>query len=186
MNLLTQLHLHLPPWVDDEVDALRDYSDPSAKIALAIDLSRRNVRHGTGGPFGAAVFDPSGRLAGVGVNRVVPTTCSIAHAEMMAIATTQQRLQRVRLNETGGPWTLASSAQPCAMCYGALFWSGIDQLLVAARADDVQGLAGFDEGPMPADWQGELNKRGIAVQADIARNAACDVLRDYGSGGRVY
>lgn len=186
MSLLSQLHLHLPPWVHDEVDTARDYPDPAAKIALAIDLSHRNVLHGTGGPFGAAIFDPSGRLAGVGVNRVVPNACSIAHAEMMAIAITQQQLQRFRLNAGGGPWTLASSAQPCAMCYGALFWAGIDQLLVAARADDVQSLAGFDEGPMPADWQGELNKRGIVVQVDLARHLACDVLREYGAGGHVY
>ena len=94
--------------------------------------------------------------------------------------------QRYRLNEAGGRWTLATSSQPCAMCYGAMFWAGIDELLIGARAEDVQSLAGFDEGPLPADWQGELHKRGIAVQADLAREAACDVLRDYGSGGHVY
>ena len=104
----------------------------------------------------------------------------------MAFATSQQRTQRNRLNETGGPWTLATSSQPCAMCYGALFWAGIDELLIGARAEDVRDLAGFDEGPLPADWQGELHKRGISVQADLAREAACDVLRDYGNGGHVY
>lgn len=184
--LLGQLHLHLPPWIHDDVDAAQPYATANDKIALAIDLSRRNVRHGSGGPFGAAVFDPAHRLVGVGVNRVVPTACSIAHAEMMALATSQQRTQRHRLNEAGGPWTLATSSQPCAMCYGAIFWAGIDQLLIGARAGDVQSLAGFDEGPLPADWQGELHKRGIAVQADLAREAACVVLGDYGSGGHVY
>ncbi len=186
MTLLAQLHLHLPPWIHDEVDAQRDYRSPADKIALAIDLSRRNIRHGSGGPFGAAVFDPAHRLVGVGVNRVVPTACSLAHAEMMAFATSQQRTQRYRLNEAGGRWTLATSSQPCAMCYGALFWAGIDDLLIGARASDVQSLAAFDEGPLPTDWQGELQARGIAVQADLARESACDVLRAYGSGGHVY
>ena len=184
--LLAQLHLHLPPWIHDEVDARRDYALPADKIALAIDLSRRNVRHGSGGPFGAAVFDPAHRLVGVGVNRVVPTACSVAHAEMMAFATSQQRTQRYRLNASGGPWTLATSSQPCAMCYGAMFWAGIDELLIGARTEDVQSLAGFDEGPLPADWRGELRKRGIAVQVYLGREAACEVLRDYGSGGHVY
>ena len=184
--LLAQLHLHLPPWIHDEVDALRIYPDDESRMGLAIDLSRRNVRHGSGGPFGAALFDAAGRVAGIGVNRVVATTCSVAHAEMMAVATTQQRTQRFRLNEGGGHWTLATSAQPCAMCYGAMFWAGIDTLLVGARADDVQSLAGFDEGPLPADWAGELRKRGIALRTDLQREAACEVLRAYGEGGLVY
>jgi tRNA(Arg) A34 adenosine deaminase TadA len=184
--LLAQVHLHLPPWLHDEVDAGRTYADDDARIALAIDLSRRNVLHGSGGPFGAAVFDAAGRLAGVGVNRVLANTCSLAHAEMMAVGTTQLRTQRHRLNEGGGHWTLATSAQPCAMCFGAMFWAGIDTLLIGARADDVQQLAGFDEGPLPADWAGELRQRGIEVRTDLRREEACAVLRAYGGGGIVY
>jgi tRNA(Arg) A34 adenosine deaminase TadA len=72
------------------------------------------------------------------------------------------------------------------MCYGALMWAGIDELLIGARADDVQTLAGFDEGPLPVDWRGELERRGIAVQADLRRDEACDVLRRYGESGVVY
>lgn len=185
--LLAQVHLHLPPWIHDEVDAGRTYSDDDARMALAIELSRRNVQHGSGGPFGAAVFDAGGRVIGIGVNRVIATSCSIAHAEMMAVSTTQLRTQRYRLNEGGaGKWTLATSAQPCAMCYGAMFWAGVDRLLIGARADDVQRLAGFDEGPLPADWAGELRTRGIEVRTDILRDEACDVLRGYGEGGLVY
>jgi hypothetical protein len=65
-------------------------------------------------------------------------------------------------------------------------WAGIDVLLVGARADDVQTLAGFDEGPLPADWVGELERRGIRVRRDIAREGACEVLRRYGESGLVY
>ena len=104
----------------------------------------------------------------------------------MALATSQQRVQSFRLNQSGERYTLATSAQPCSMCYGALIWAGIDELLIAARADDVQQLAGFDEGPLPADWKGELEKRGIAVRTDLMRDHARDVLRDYGESGLVY
>ena len=181
-----QLHLTLPAWIHDEVDPNRSYPDADSRIALAIQLSRRNVDHRSGGPFGAAVFTESGRLVGVGVNRVVPHNCSVAHAEVMALATSQQRLQNFRLNHAGERITLATSAQPCSMCYGALIWAGIDELLIAARADDVQTLAGFDEGPLPSDWAGELRKRGIEVHADLMRDHARDVLRDYGESGLVY
>ncbi len=184
--LYAQLHLTLPAWIHDEVDQDRPYPDAHSRIELAIGLSRLNVRHGSGGPFGAAVFNEAGRLIGVGVNRVLPTQCSAAHAEVMALATSQQRVQRHRLNESGERITLACSAQPCSMCYGALFWAGIDEVLIAARSDDVQTLAGFDEGPLPADWPGELEKRGITVQQDLMRDRACEVLRDYGESGIVY
>ncbi|WP_146908882.1 nucleoside deaminase [Arenimonas daejeonensis] len=184
--IYAQLHLTLPAWIHDEVDGQRLYPDAESRIALAIQLSRRNVDHRSGGPFGAAVFTGEGRLVGVGVNRVVPHNCSVAHAEVMALATSQQRVQSFRLNQSGERYTLATSAQPCSMCYGALIWAGIDQLLIAARADDVQQLAGFDEGPLPADWKGELENGGIQVRTDLMRDHARDVLRDYGESGLVY
>jgi tRNA(Arg) A34 adenosine deaminase TadA len=87
--LYAQIHLTLPTWVHDEIEQDRVYPDAASRIALAIDLSRRNVQHRTGGPFGAAVFSRDGRLLGVGVNRVVPTSCSAAHAEVLALASSQ-------------------------------------------------------------------------------------------------
>ena len=48
-------------------------------------------------------------------------------------------------------------------------------------------LTEFDEGPLPADWVGELERRGIAVSRDLHREAACEVLRAYGAlGGTFY
>jgi tRNA(Arg) A34 adenosine deaminase TadA len=184
--LYAQVHLTLPAWVHEEIEQERVYSDAGSRIALAIDLSRRNVQHRTGGPFGAAVFSRDGRLLGVGVNRVVPTSCSAAHAEVLALATAQQRTQSYRLNAGGSRITLAASSQPCAMCFGALMWAGIDELLVGASSEDVQTLARFDEGPLPADWVGELERRGIAVQQGLMRDHARDVLREYGESGVVY
>ncbi len=186
MKLATEVRLQLPAWIGEVVDSGRRYADAESKVALAIELSRRNISDGSGGPFGAAVFDQDGQLVGLGVNRVIPMQCSAAHAEVMALASSQQALGRHRLNESGARFTLASSAQPCAMCYGALIWAGIDEVLIGARSDDVQTLAGFDEGPLPQDWQGELERRGIRVQRDLQRDQACAVLRDYGKSGHVY
>jgi tRNA(Arg) A34 adenosine deaminase TadA len=184
--IYAQLHLTLPPWVHAAVDVDRAYPDDDAQVALAIELSRRNVEHASGGPFGAAVFTDAGRLVGVGVNRVVAHNCSSAHAEVMALSTSQQRLQQFRLNAASPGMRRAPSAPPCAMCTGALIGAGTDTVLTGARADDVQTLAGFDEGPLPADWRGELERRGIAVKVDLRRDEACAVLRSYGESGVVY
>jgi tRNA(Arg) A34 adenosine deaminase TadA len=177
--LPAQLHLTLPIWLRDTIDDSRLYADDESRVALAIELAQGNIENRSGGPFGAAVFTGAGRLVSVGVNRVVAQSCSVAHAEMMAYMLAQQRLQRFRLNEGGEKFVLATSAQPCCQCYGATMWAGIDELLIGARSEDVEELTEFDEGPLPEDWIGELEKRGVRVQRDILREQARGVLARY-------
>ncbi|MBK7146296.1 MAG: nucleoside deaminase [Xanthomonadales bacterium] len=182
-----QVQLALPDWVSTEIDALAIHADDASRMRFVAALARRNVELETGGPFGAAVFDGDGRIVSVGVNRVMPQNCSLAHAEIMAFMTAQQRLQRYRMNETGERYALVTSAQPCCQCYGASFWAGIDELQIGARAEDVMELTEFDEGPLPQDWVGELQRRGIAVRRDILRDECRDVLAFYrDSGGARY
>jgi tRNA(Arg) A34 adenosine deaminase TadA len=188
MHALPSLvNLSLPEWVFREVDANRLYADDEAKVALAIRLAMRNVEEGTGGPFGAAVFTREGQLIAAGVNRVVPQSCSVAHAEMMAYMLAQAKLGRFRLNAPDGAYVLATSAQPCCQCYGATVWAGVDELLIGARSEDVEELTEFDEGPLPADWIGELEKRGVQVRRDILRTQAREVFLRYREhGGAKY
>jgi tRNA(Arg) A34 adenosine deaminase TadA len=184
---IAAITLTLPAWIEREFDPSQVHADDEARVALAIRLARRNVELGTGGPFGAAVFDADGRVVAFGVNRVMPEACSVAHAEMMAFMGAQMKLRRHRLNENGQRYVLATSAQPCCQCYGASFWAGIDELLVGARASDVMELSEFDEGPLPADWIGELTKRGIALQRDVLRARAREVFEFYARmGGMKY
>ena len=181
-----QIHLTLPPWIGEVADESRAYLTDEERVGLAIELSKQNVERSHGGPFGAAVFNAAGRLISVGVNRVVSQTCSVAHAEMMAYMTAQQRLTVFRLNEQGGHYILATSAQPCCQCFGATVWAGVDELLIGARAEDVEELTEFDEGPLTVDWIDELQRRNIAVRRDILRDQARAVLASYGASGTPY
>ncbi len=184
--LYAQVHLTLPAWIHDQIDLGRAYPDDEAKVALAIELSRLNVEHASGGPFGAVVFGPDHTVIAAGVNRVVPHNTSLAHAENMAYMLAQQRLQTPRLNDVLAPITLATSSQPCCQCFGATIWAGIDRLLIGASAHDVEELTTFDEGPLPADWVGALNKRGIEVVQGLRRDAARAVLRTYGEANGAH
>jgi tRNA(Arg) A34 adenosine deaminase TadA len=73
--------------------------------------------------------------------------------------------------------------RPCAMCYGAVIWSGIRSLAIAGSGPDLEQITGFDEGPVPADWAGELQRRGIEVIDGLLRNEARRVFEAFRAGG---
>jgi tRNA(Arg) A34 adenosine deaminase TadA len=182
-----QFVLRLPDWVETLLsDRERAYPTVEERMQLAIDLARRNVQHGTGGPFGAAVFDiETGVLLAPGVNLVVPLHCSTAHAEIVALTIAQQRVGHFDLGSSELPsHELVSSTEPCAMCLGAVPWSGVRRLVCGARDEDARRI-GFDEGAKPDDWVASLEGRGIAVLRDVCRTAAVNVLEGYRSAGGV-
>ena len=168
-----------PGWIHECCgEPERAYPDAGERLRLVVELARRNVERDTGGPFGAAVFDLSSfRLVAAGVNRVIPESCSVAHAEIMAIMLAQKRLGTFDLR-SAGDFELATSAEPCAMCYGALPWSGIRRLAYGATREDVQSI-GFDEGDKPADWARALEARGIEVVHALLRAEAREALEQY-------
>jgi tRNA(Arg) A34 adenosine deaminase TadA len=181
--------LRLPDWVGDFLASQpRRFSGVADRMELVIRLAEQNLARESGGPFGAAVFEvDSGVLVSAGLNAVVSSRCSLAHAEMVAIALAQRALGDYDL---GGPGVAAHelvvSAEPCAMCFGAILWSGLRRLVCGARGEDARAI-GFDEGPKPADWVEVLESRGIAVRRDVGRGAAAALLRSYRErGGVIY
>ena len=118
---------------------------------------------------------------------VIPRECSILHAEMVAIALAQKNLGRFDLGDGGRfEFELFATTEPCAMCFGAIPWSGISRLVCGARKEDAQTI-GFDEGPKPENWVQALSDRGIDVVSDVCRQKAATVLKNYASsGGLIY
>ena len=186
--LPTTLIMSLPVWVND-VDRPHQWTHLTDRMGFVLDLATRNVERGTGGPFAAAVFEQeSGRLVSVGVNRVVPENSSLAHAEVLAIGLAQASLGTYDLGGPGQPrLQLVSSSQMCAMCLGAVVWSGVAEVVYSTTSGDVIATVGFDEGPTPPDYTHQLAHRGISVVAGVMRDEGLAVLRRYvASGGVVY
>ncbi|MBT3192722.1 MAG: nucleoside deaminase [Verrucomicrobia bacterium] len=183
--MFPEIHLRLPDWVGSFCE---EWSAPFVEIddraQFVIELARANVARGTGGPFAAAIFDYERKtLVAPGVNLVLSASCSAAHAEVVAIMIAQQIMGTHDLGAEGIPMLeLVSSTEPCAMCMGALPWSGVPRLVCSARGEDAIAI-GFDEGAKPQQWQHELEQRGIAVARDVCREEATAVLRDYAQGG---
>ncbi|MDX1692250.1 MAG: nucleoside deaminase [Ketobacteraceae bacterium] len=182
------LAVQFPEWLEKVVKPGDIYATETARMELAVHLSDLQVQHRTGGPFGAAVFNlETGAVVGVGVNRVVPDNASIAHAEVVAWSCAQRYLATYDLASTALPELgLYSSSQPCVACWGGLFWTGLSKLVCGATKADVEQLAGFDEGPVPADWDRLLEDAGIAVIKELCRGEAREVLRRYGASGVIY
>ncbi|KAL7546261.1 hypothetical protein ACHAWF_009595 [Thalassiosira exigua] len=97
----------LPAWAIEQFHAgsepyARSYRTDEEMMSLAVRLSDRNVAEGTGGPFGAAVFerhtDGACTLVSVGTNRVVPLGNCALHGEMVAIMLAQKRAGSFTLN----------------------------------------------------------------------------------------
>lgn len=189
LTTFPDIRFHLPAWVGTVLPPSGHvFRSDEEKMRLVVMLARENVRHDSGGPFGAAVFDrDSGLLIAPGVNIVVPAHWSGGHAEMVAFALAQQHLKTHDLGGGGMPFCeLFTSTEPCVMCLGATIWSGVRRLVCAARDSDARS-AGFDEGPKPRNWAAELEKRGISVTKDLLRKEARSVLMDYaGQGKPIY
>lgn len=180
--------ISLPGWVEELVEPGAVYPSVEDRMRLVVELSRLNMRHGAGGPFGAAVFDrETGEVLAPGVNLVTTANCSVAHAEIVAIMVAQQAVGDFDLGGPGRPhYELVASTEPCAMCLGATPWSGVRGLVTGARGEDAEKI-GFDEGTKPPDWVRALEERGISVTRDVLRDEAAAVLREYAaSGGEIY
>lgn len=181
-ELPRQIGFSLPDWIFDECDLEQRRTTDEARMALAVELARRNIEHG-GGPFGAALFEAeSGELVAPGVNLVVPQSCSLLHAEIVTLAFAQARLKSFTL--AGGRYELFTSSDPCVQCLGACHWAGLSRLVCGAPLELAE-LAGFDEGPRAPDWREQLMARGTAVVLGVGAEQAGAVLRAYAQRGFV-
>ena len=170
------------------VDWDRSYPSDIERMRLAIALARANVERGTGGPFGAAIFEAaSGKLVAVGMNSVVRLNNCTLHAEMVAFMMAQQRTGSFTLKAPNLPeHELVTSCEPCAMCLGATLWSGVQRVVYGAAREDASRLR-FEEGPVFPESYRYLEERGLRIVRNVLREEASAVLDLYRArGGMVY
>ena len=187
MTISSHCSFELPAWVEPFLDNWQEpLSSISQRMQLTIALSRENVEQNTGGPFAAVVVhEETGELVAVGINLVSTAGLSMAHAEIVALSLAQAAVGEWNLSHTGS-LQLVTSCEPCAMCFGAVPWSGVKSLICGARKKDAEA-AGFDEGDKPDHWVRSLQRRGIVVQCSVLRAEAASVLKHYGdNGGAIY
>ncbi|MFN0162629.1 MAG: nucleoside deaminase [Burkholderiales bacterium] len=104
--------------------------------AIALSLAARQAgKH----PFAATVIAPDGAvLAEAGNNSLLPDGDPTQHAELRAV----QMAARVASSQTLAHSTLYSSAEPCAMCAGAVYWCGVGRVVYALSEQRLLELTG--------------------------------------------
>ena len=103
-------------------------------LELAEDSKARG-RH----PFAALVADGAGNIiAAAGNNSMPPEGDPTQHAELVAAARAAKKLSPEELADC----TLYTSAEPCAMCAGAVYWTGIGRVIYALSEHKLLGLTG--------------------------------------------
>ncbi len=187
--LFPSIAFSLPEWVSRSLpEPSHRFRTDEEKMMLVIALSRLNVEQGSGGPFGAAIFEAkTGYLVAPGVNLVQQLGWAGAHAEMVAIAIAEKTLGQLDLGANREiSYELFSSTEPCCMCMGCVTWSGIRRLVCGANDQDAREI-GFDEGVKADDWVAQFRDRGIDVQRNVCREQAASILHAYKEqGGLIY
>ncbi|WP_405854833.1 nucleoside deaminase [Streptomyces sp. NBC_01515] len=182
IDIVKEYRVALPAWIDDELaDVPAVVPGREDRMRLVHRLADRNWREGNGGPFAALVAErDTGRIVSVGVNVVLASGVSSAHAEVMALGLAQMAAGGWDLGASGLPThELVVNWRPCVQCYGATLWSGVRGLVVAGEGPELEEITTFDEGPLGADWAEQFEARGIEVVGDVLRDEALAVFRSY-------
>ncbi len=138
----------------------------------AIELGRKGMEAGSGGPFGAIVVK-NGKIIGEGWNRVLASNDPTAHGEITAIRDASKNIQSYDLSGC----EIYTSGEPCPMCLSAIYWARLDRIFygfkIQASADAL-----FDDALIFNELNKPASERKIA-EIQILETEALKVLKDY-------
>ena len=95
-------------------------------LRSAIEIARRSREHGNH-PFGALLVDGAGTVRLEAENTVVTGRDCTGHAETNLMRKASQAFEREFLANC----SRYTSAEPCAMCAGAIYWGSVGRVVFA-------------------------------------------------------
>ena len=127
------------------------------RMALAEALG--GMRANQGGPFGAVIVAPGGRVVARAHNRVIATKDPTAHAEIEAIREASRALGRYDLSDCA----MYASSEPCPMCLAAILWARIPRILYGCTHEQA-ARAGFSDSDISDVIRGTSTARPVAFE----------------------
>ncbi|MEO6612981.1 MAG: nucleoside deaminase [Chitinophagaceae bacterium] len=108
-------------------------------LEKAIELSRKGMLGGQGGPFGCIVVRGD-EVVGEGCNQVTSSNDPTAHAEVVAIRNACDKLGTYQLTDC----EIFTSCEPCPMCLGAIYWARPLRVVYANTREEAAAIE-FDD-----------------------------------------
>ena len=110
-------------------------------LRITIDLAHRAKEKGND-PFGSLLTDTAGNLLITAENTAKTAHDCTGHAELNLMREASQKFEREFL----ATCTLYTSAEPCPMCAGAIYWGGVGRVIFGLSTNSLASLLEF-----PAD-----------------------------------
>jgi tRNA(Arg) A34 adenosine deaminase TadA len=166
------------PQISDVPLTSAEISQHTEFVRAAIALSAAAEKH-CNHPFGAVLVLPQAGGTGTMVmraeNRVFTDNDPTQHAEyrLVSDASKSQHVRPDQLRRC----TLYTSAEPCAMCCGAMFWAGIRKVVYAAPHDTF-GSAAFRV-PSREVFKYAQNGNDVTVIGPILAEESIPIVKTY-------
>ncbi len=109
-------------------------------LRQAISVSKKSREHGNT-PFGAILVDSEGTVILEQENIEITQSNCTGHAETTLMEAASQRYSKSFL------WncTLYTTAEPCAMCSGAIYWGNVGKVVYGISEERLLTLTGDNE-----------------------------------------
>jgi tRNA(Arg) A34 adenosine deaminase TadA len=150
-------------------------ADTHERLLLeAIAIASNSRAHGNH-PFGALLADRRGRVLLTAENTVVTDSDATGHAETNLVRHATAAYSAAELPTMA----MYTSTEPCAMCAGAIYWSGIGAVVFALAETTLYEIIGDDpENPtllLPCRTVFAAGRRSITVAGPFELEAAHEV-----------
>ena len=108
-------------------------------LKRANDIAKISVKDGNT-PFGSILVDSEGKILVQSGNVEITQGISTGHAELKVCEIASKNYSREFLKTS----TLITTVEPCAMCAGAIYWTGIGNVVYGIEERELKLLTGND------------------------------------------
>ena len=116
-----------------------DYTTDIRNLKRCVEISWQSRANGNT-PFGALLADKEGNILLEQPNVEITEKKCTGHAETQAVERASQLYSREFLKDC----TLYTTAEPCAMCAGAIYWAGIGRVVYGMTEKELLAQTGAD------------------------------------------
>jgi len=148
--------------------------DHKALLRRAIEESRK-AKDGGNHPFASILVGPEGEVLMTQHNAFMPDHDMTGHAERVLMTRASTSLPMEVLREC----TIYTSAEPCAMCAGAIYWTGLKRVVYGLTEAQLKEITGaHPENPtldLPCRQVFAAGQRDVEVIGPMLEDEAAEV-----------